>query len=126
MASSGSIKNRYDCRCCGTSWLCSHSRSQLKKARGPAATQIKKRALQTLQRKRMYEQQRDQLAGQAFNVEQTAFAIDSIKDTQDTMAAMKAAHVTMKKEAKKLNIDEIEVGLSLVLERYAPLRRTRQ
>lgn len=64
--------------------------------------------MQTLQRKRMYEQQRDQLAGQAFNVEQTSFAIDSIKDTKDTMAAMKAAVVTMKKETKKLNIDEIE------------------
>ena len=30
----------------------------------------------------MYEQQRDQMAGQAFNIESTVFALDSIKDTQ--------------------------------------------
>jgi charged multivesicular body protein 5 len=57
----------------------------------------------------MYEKQRDQLAGQAFNVEQTSFAIDSVKDTQTTIAAMKAASVTLKSEAKKIKIDDIEV-----------------
>ena len=42
-----------------------------------------------LKRKRMYENQRDQLAGQAFNVEQTNFAIESVKDTLTTVDAMK-------------------------------------
>ena len=37
---------------------------QMKKAKGPAATTLKKRALDTLKRKKMYEQQRDQLAAQ--------------------------------------------------------------
>ena len=54
-----------------------------------------------LRRKRMYEQQRDQLAGQAFNVEQTNFAIDSVKDTLTTVQAMKTASKTLKKEVKK-------------------------
>lgn len=52
---------------------------QLKKAKGPAADNIKRRALETLKRKKMYEAQRDQMAGQAFNVEQTSFAIESIR-----------------------------------------------
>ena len=64
--------------------------------------------METLKRKKMYEQQRDQMAGQAFNIEQTSFAIDSIKDTQTTVAAMKAAATTLKAETKKLNIDQIE------------------
>ena len=64
--------------------------------------------MDTLKRKKMYEQQRDQMAGQAFNIEQTSFAIDSIKDTQTTVAAMKAASTTLKMESKKLNIDQIE------------------
>ena len=38
--------------------------------------------METLKRKKMYEGQRDQLAGQQFNIEQTSFTIDSIKDTQ--------------------------------------------
>jgi charged multivesicular body protein 5 len=38
----------------------------LKKAKGPAAQNIKRRAMETLKRKKMYEQQRDQIAGQAF------------------------------------------------------------
>lgn len=59
-------------------------RTALKKAKGPTAANIKKRAMETLKRKKMYEGQRDQMAGQQFNIEQTGFAIDSIKDTATT------------------------------------------
>jgi charged multivesicular body protein 5 len=45
-------------------------------------TQVQKRAMDTLKRKKMYESQRDQLAGQQFNIEQTSFTVDSIRDTQ--------------------------------------------
>jgi charged multivesicular body protein 5 len=83
-------------------------KDQLKKAKGPAAVTLKKRAMDTLKRKKMYEAQRDQLAGQAFNVEQTAFAIDSVKDTQTTVAAMKAASGTLKQEFGNINLDDIE------------------
>lgn len=57
---------------------------------------------------RMYEQQRDQLANQQFNVDQTSFAISTVKDTQTTVAAMSAASKTLKKEAKKIKLSEIE------------------
>lgn len=43
--------------------------------------------MECLKRKKMYEQQRDQMAGQQFNIEQTTFAIDSIKDTATTVGA---------------------------------------
>ena len=52
----------------------------------------------------MYETQRDQLANQQFNIDQTAFAIDSVKNTQTTVAAMKEASKTLKKEQKKINL----------------------
>lgn len=81
---------------------------QLKKATGPTAANIKRRAMEVLKRKRMYENQRDQLANQQFNVDQTAFAIDSIRDAQTTVSAMKAAAKTLKKEHKKLNINDID------------------
>lgn len=56
----------------------------------------------------MYEQQRDQLAGQAFNIDQTSFAIETIKTTQVTVAAMKEANKQLKIENKKINLNEIE------------------
>jgi len=83
-------------------------KEKLKKARGPAAKTLKQRAMAVLKRKKMYEAQRDQLAGQAFNVEQTSFAIDSVKDTLTTVEAMKGASKTLKSEVKKVNIDNIE------------------
>lgn len=41
-------------------------------------------------------------------MEQTSFAIDSVKDTQTTVAAMQAASKQLKVEHKKINIAEIE------------------
>ena len=83
-------------------------KEKMKKAKGPALKTLKQRAMAVLKRKKMYESQRDQLAGQAFNVEQTSFAIDSVKDTLTTVDAMKAASKTLKTEFKKVNIDNIE------------------
>ncbi|CBN75381.1 conserved unknown protein [Ectocarpus siliculosus] len=83
-------------------------RNALKKAKGPTATNIKKRAMETLKRKKMYEGQRDQMAGQQFNIEQTGFAIDSIKDTATTVAAMKDASKTLKADIKKIDINKVE------------------
>lgn len=117
------------------------------KTKGPALNAIKQRAMQTLKRKKMYEQQRDNLTAQSFNIEQVmmqypiaicmrargahsyenvsnrlgcvrvcipfivqaAFAIETSKDTLDTVAAMKSAVVQLKVETKKINIDELEV-----------------
>lgn len=56
----------------------------------------------------MYEQQKDQLANQQFNLDQTNFAISTVKDTQTTIAAMSAAAKTLKKEQKKIKLSEIE------------------
>lgn len=83
-------------------------KDQLKKAKGPTAENIKRRAMDVLKRKKMYEQQRDQLSAQAFNVESTAFALDSLKDTQTTIAAMKEGAKQLKIENQKMNLGEIE------------------
>lgn len=56
----------------------------------------------------MYESQRDQLANQQFNVDQTSFAIETVKNTQVTVAAMKDASKTLKKEQKKISLAELE------------------
>ncbi|MFH4982464.1 hypothetical protein AB6A40_009173 [Gnathostoma spinigerum] len=75
---------------------------------GPSKNMVKQKALRILKQKRMYEAQRDQLEQQSFNMDQTNFAIQGMKDTQATVAAMKGGLKTMKTEYKKLNIDDIE------------------
>mmetsp|Transcript_103647 Transcript_103647/g.288748 ORF Transcript_103647/g.288748 Transcript_103647/m.288748 type:complete len:246 (-) Transcript_103647:53-790(-) len=81
---------------------------QLKKAKGGAASSIKMRATQALKRRKMYTQQRDAIMATSFNVEQTNFAIQSAKDTADTVSAMSSAAVALKAEHKKIDIDKVE------------------
>mmetsp|Transcript_23103 Transcript_23103/g.56980 ORF Transcript_23103/g.56980 Transcript_23103/m.56980 type:complete len:194 (-) Transcript_23103:287-868(-) len=85
-------------------------KEKMKKAKSPAAKkQLQKRAMEVLKRKRMYEQQRDTVAGQQFNIDQASFGIESAKANIETVAAMKAANTELKRTMKKdLNIDEVE------------------
>ena len=56
----------------------------------------------------MYENQRENLANQSFNMEQTNFATQMLKDTKTTVDAMKLGVQEMKKEYKKVNLTQIE------------------
>jgi charged multivesicular body protein 5 len=55
-----------------------------------------------------YETQVENLRNQSFNMEQANYANQMLKDTQSTVAAMKDGMKAMKKEFKKVNIEEIE------------------
>ncbi|XP_077866658.1 charged multivesicular body protein 5-like, partial [Saccoglossus kowalevskii] len=55
-----------------------------------------------------YEQQRDSLMQQSFNMEQANYATQTLKDTKMTVDAMKMGVKEMKKEYKKVNLDQIE------------------
>jgi charged multivesicular body protein 5 len=56
----------------------------------------------------MYESQRDNLAQQSFNMEQSNMALTTLKDTKTTVDAMKIGLTQMKREYKKVNIDQID------------------
>lgn len=56
----------------------------------------------------MYENQRNNLQQQSFNMEQTNFSTQMLKDTQTTVSAMKLGVKEMKREYGKVNIDQIE------------------
>ena len=85
-------------------------RDKLQTTKNAAAKKnLQKRAMDVLKRKRMYENQRDQLAGQQFNIDQVAFGIDSAKATVSTVAAMKAANVELKSTLRNdMNINDID------------------
>ncbi|MEW5300667.1 MAG: hypothetical protein WDW38_005389 [Sanguina aurantia] len=79
----------------------------------PGATMegLKRRAIQVLKQKKLYESQREQLSGQQFNMEQTRFTVDSIQDTVSTVQALKSASKEMKtafKKNKELDINYID------------------
>lgn len=84
-------------------------KTQLKKMRpGPAKNQTQQRALRVLKQKKMYEKQRDTLYNQAFNVDQTRFAVQNVKDTVTTVSAMKNASKELAVGMKQIKIDDIE------------------
>jgi len=84
-------------------------REQMKKMReGPAKNALKQKAIRILQRKKAYDNQADNMRQQSFNMEQATSAIQTAKDTQVVVGAMKAGVSQMKKEYKKINIDKIE------------------
>merc|ERR1712178_345857 len=85
------------------------NKTQMSKVRpGPTKKQVQQKALRVLKQKKMLEGQRENMANTSFNMDQTNFAIQSMKDTQVTVSAMKAGMKEMKKETKKLNIGKIE------------------
>ena len=85
-------------------------KDKIKMTNSPAAKkQLQKRAMEVLKRKRMYEQQRDMIAGQQFNIDQASFGIESAKANVQTVAAMKAANKELKHVMKQdLDIDEVD------------------
>lgn len=84
-------------------------KEQMAKMReGPAKNAVKQRAMRVLKQKKQYESQVEGLRNQSFNMEQANYATQNLKDTQATVSAMKDGVTQMKKEFKKVNIEEIE------------------
>jgi len=82
---------------------------QMKKMKpGPAKAQVQKRAAAILKQKKMYENQKSNMMDQAFNLDQIAFATEGIKETANTVSAMKDANKDLKKQMKNIKIDQVE------------------
>lgn len=60
-------------------------KEKIKTTRGSAKSNYERRAMDVLKRKRMYEQQLDQVMAQQFNIEQTAFSLESAAVTVATV-----------------------------------------
>lgn len=75
---------------------------------GPGKTAIKQKALKVLQRRKMYEGQRDQLQQQVWNMEQAGMMQDNLKNVMTTVDAMKTTTKALKSQYGKVDIDKIE------------------
>jgi len=84
-------------------------RQQMQRMRpGPAQNGIKQRALKVMKQKKMYEQQRDQLMGQSFNLEQANMMTQTMQDTVAIVQTMKDAKTAMQKQFKDVSIGDVE------------------
>merc|ERR1719164_397903 len=75
---------------------------------GPAKQTVQKRALAILKQKKMYESQKEKIMQQQFNMEQIMFAQEGLKETADTVSAMKDANKSLKKQFKAINLSQVE------------------
>jgi charged multivesicular body protein 5 len=84
-------------------------KEQMAKLRpGPAQNRIKQKAMQTLKQKKMYEQQREVLSNQQWNMDQLQFTTETTKATIEQVNVMKESAKVLKKEMKKMDISSIE------------------
>jgi len=83
-------------------------RKKLKTAKGSSAKAIKQRALGVLKRKKMYEKQRESYMAQSFNLEQTNFTLESLRNTAGQVETMKETAKTLKTQYKSINIDKVQ------------------
>jgi len=75
---------------------------------GPGKSAIKQKALKVLQRRKLYESQRDQLQQQSWNMEQAGMMQDNLKNVMTTVDAMKTTNKALKQQYGKIDIDKIE------------------
>ena len=84
-------------------------RDRMKTAKGSGLVSLRQQALRLMKQKKMYEKQRDQIMGTAFTVTQASFAMDSMRDAQDTYEALRAGTEQMRACNRQLRISDIDV-----------------
>ncbi|KAI5859172.1 Snf7-domain-containing protein [Tricharina praecox] len=75
---------------------------------GPGKQAMRQKAMKVLQRRKMYETQKDQLEQQSWNMQQAGMMQDNLKNVMVTVDAMKTTNKELKKQYGKVNIDKIE------------------
>ncbi|RMZ85119.1 hypothetical protein DV738_g386, partial [Chaetothyriales sp. CBS 135597] len=75
---------------------------------GPGKQAIKAKALKVLQRRKMYETQRDQLQQQSWNMEQASMMQDNLKNVMTTVDTLKTTNKALKQQYGKINLDKID------------------
>jgi len=84
-------------------------KQQIKRSRGAAKQRLMMRARNVMKKRKMLDKQYGVMLNQSFNTDQMSFTIANAKDTVESVKAMKAATVQLKKTFKEdINIDEIE------------------
>lgn len=77
-------------------------------AKGATNPTAKARAMQILKRKKMYEEQKNQLLGTQFNVESIAFQQEQAEITATAVSAMQAGQKELAAQQKNMSVESVE------------------
>ncbi|CAE7691698.1 chmp5 [Symbiodinium pilosum] len=77
-------------------------------AQGSSNPTAKSKALQAMKKKKMYQQQRDQLLSTQFNVENLAFQQEQAEITAMAVQAMQTGHTQLKDQTKAMDIGAVD------------------
>ena len=83
-------------------------KKQMATAKGTRLNSLKQKALMVLRRRKMYETQLNNVMNQQFNVDQMAFAAESIQTTVNTVQAMKVGVQAQQEFMKGFNFGQME------------------
>eukprot|EP01071_Lankesteria_metandrocarpae_P004868 Lankesteria_metandrocarpae@DN3724_c0_g1_i2.p1 len=72
------------------------------------SSSARQQAVTVLTRKKMYEQQRNQLLGAQFNIDQTLFTTEQLQTSTMAASAMRTAATALKQELKQVNLSNLE------------------
>merc|ERR1712111_300385 len=90
-------------------------KEQMSKMReGPAKNSVKQKALRLLRQKKQYESQSDNLRNQAFNMEQTNMATQTLKDANEVQEVMGRAY-----GMPEIDEDDLEAELDALGDDFA-------
>jgi hypothetical protein len=82
--------------------------AKVKRATGATKNRLLEQARLLMSRRNIYEKNRTNNANQLFNIDQVAFQIVQVQNTQASVAAMGMANQTLQQEVAKLDIDKME------------------
>lgn len=89
------------------------TKDQLNRLReSPGKAALKQKALRILGQKRYFENQLEAVRGFTYNLDQTNFTVQVLKDTQQTISFMKDGMKQIKNEFKKLNVEDIDASIN--------------
>ena len=99
--------------------------AELEKAKDFNRAKNKRAALQCLKKKKLYEQQIEQLQNQQLKLEEQVITLEGSKTTAETFTALKSGAGAMKQIHKETNIDEVDkVRSDLIAGRIQPKIQT--
>jgi len=81
---------------------------ELEKARMMSKKKDKRGALMALKKKKLYEQERNNLANSRFQLEQQIMTMEGARTNMETVKAMKQGATAMKDMGKELDIDNVD------------------
>ncbi|KNA18108.1 hypothetical protein SOVF_073750 [Spinacia oleracea] len=100
--------------------------AEVQKAKEFTKAKNKRAAIQCLKRKRLYEQQAEQVGNFQLRIHDQIIMLDSAKATTETVAALRSGANAMKAMQKATNIDDVDKTMDEINEQTDNLRQIQE